>query len=136
MGIGRRYGAQQVVLNLSTIVYAEKQWSKLQPTSVRSPLFMLAISSSNAHALHAVSNLEYNSKYHYVSNSWENVSNYLRYFLVPWEGYLAVSRPMLLCVTSLSIKRRSRHAAHSAKALRWREYQLLKCLIKKRTLSK
>ena len=35
----------------------------------------------------------------------------------------------------LDRKHRSRHAAHAAKALRWRVNQLLKCLIKKITLS-
>ena len=38
------------------------------------------------------------------------------------------------CKTTHKVKRGSRHAAHTVKALRWRVDKLLKCLIKKRTL--
>ena len=44
----------------------------------------------------------------------------------PWLKYISIL---------INTKSGSRHAAHAAKALRWRTEQLLKCLIRIRTLS-
>ena len=46
----------------------------------------------------------------------------------------SISKNSLLLFVRTLLKRGSRHAAHAAKALRWRVKQLLKCLNEKESL--